>query len=168
MFEIFLPYLIGTALGITPEKAPQINEMAEVAEGSGDAVTDRTPEDQTPTGQFTTATEVKPILTATMGSWVAVRNYEGQDLVYFTQLLAWRCGLWDISYGINGAAPDTVLPLEPCHENTNSPNALTDIENFLPYIALPENSVESVTVQLTLDDGSVMSNSYERTAIQMP
>ncbi len=168
MFEIFLPYLIGTALGITPEKVPENNEMATVSAGSGDAVTTRTPEDQTPTGQFTTATEVKPILTATIGSWVAVRNYEGQDLVYFTQLLAWRCGLWDISYGLNGAPPDQVLPLEPCHENTNSPNALTDVANFLPYITLPENSVESLTVQLTLDDGTVMSNTYERPQIQMP
>ncbi len=168
MFEIFLPYLIGTALGIAPEKATDNNEIAEIADSSGDVVMDRTPEDQTPTGQFTTATEVKPILTATMGSWVAVRNYEGQDLLYFTQLLAWRCGLWDISYGLNGAAPDQPLALEPCHENTNSPNALTDVANFLPYVTLPENSVESVTVQLTLDDGSVMINTYDRPAIQMP
>ncbi len=168
MFEIFLPYLIGTALGISPQSAPENNEMASVGDGSGDVAMERTPEDQTPTGQFTTATEIKPILNATMGSWVAVRNWEGQDLVYFTQLLAWRCGIWDISYGINGADPDQVLPMEPCHEGTNSPNALTDIENFLPYVVLPENTVENLTVQLTLDDGSVLINSYDRPAIQMP
>lgn len=168
MFEIFLPYLIGIALGVSPQNAPQNNEMATIGEGSGDTVVDRTPEDQTPTGQFTTATEVRPILDATSGSWVAVRNYEGQDLVYFTQLLAWRCGIWDISYGINGSPTDNVFPMEPCHENTNSPNALTDVANFLPYITLAENSVQSLSVRITLDDGSVLTQSYDRPAIQMP
>ena len=128
----------------------------------------RTPDPQVPTGQFTTAVEVKPILGMTQSSWVAVRLYEGQDLLYFTQLLAWRCGLWEVRYGLNGAPATEVFPLEPCHEGTAQPNALTDIENYLPYITLPAESVTDVTVELHYDDGTVASASFDRPAILMP
>ena len=163
MFELFLPYLIGMALGISPADGDGPATMTEAP-----AAQDRAPEDQTPTGQFTTATEIRPILLATTGNWAAVRNWEGQDLVYFTHLLAWRCGLWEIRYGVNGDAADTVLPMEPCHTDTGTPNALTDVENFLPYIGLPENSVEALTITIVYDDGQEQTESFDRARIQMP
>ena len=162
MLEFFLPYVIGAALGIAPEggeaASPDVAVSAEA----------RAPEDQTPTGQFTTAGEIKPIIGMTKGSWVAVRNYNGQDLLYFTHLMAWRCGMWEVRYGINGAAATEIMALEPCHSDTNAPNALADVENFLPYIVLPENSVESVVVAITFDDGTTDTATFERSAIQMP
>jgi len=165
MFELYLPYLIGLAMGITPP-----------GDGAQQAVTDQPvaltvnqeAEDQTPTGQFTTATEVKPILGMTKGNWVAVRNYEGQDLLYFTHLMSWRCGLWDVRYGLNGAAATETLAMEPCHLDSNSPNSMTMVEEYLPYISLPENSVESVTIAITYDDSTVETASFERAAIQIP
>ena len=116
---------------------------------------------------FTTAAEVKPILTATRGQWVAIREYDGKDLVYFTNLLAWRCGLAQVAWGINGGAPETVMPMEPCHEGEAQPNALK-MEEVLPYAEAPLGSIASLTVAVTFDDGSVETASYERKAVLMP
>jgi hypothetical protein len=115
---------------------------------------------------FTTAAEVKPILTATKPSWIAVREYDGRDLVYFTNLLAWRCGVSDITYTVNGGAA-TPLEMEPCHEDTAQPNALL-METVLPYVTLPLSSVEKVGVTVTFDDGSTEVGDYERKAVLMP
>ena len=163
-----VPFIIGTAFGITPDQGdgPAATETAAIAAPASPA-SDRAPEDQTPTGQFTTATEVRPILEMTQANWVGVRNWEGQDLVYFTHLLSWRCGLWDISYAINDGAL-TSLEMEPCHTDTNSPNALINVAEMLPYIALEENSVESVRVVLTFDDGAVQEAVFPRAMVQMP
>ncbi|MEO8241229.1 MAG: hypothetical protein ABI832_02895 [bacterium] len=113
---------------------------------------------------FTTAAEVKPILTATKPNWIAVRPYDGRDLLYFTNALAWRCALTEIRYGVNGAPAETVLPMEPCYEAEATPNALK-MESILPYVALPIGSVQSVSVEVTYDDGSKDLADYQRDAV---
>ena len=118
---------------------------------------------------FTTAAEVKPILTATQASWIAVRPYDGHDLLYFTNALAWRCALTEIRYGLNGAPADTVLPMEPCYEGEAAPNALKMIATDPPiYLTLPLDQVQSVAVVLLFDDGSELAAEYARAAILMP
>lgn len=116
---------------------------------------------------FTTAAEVRPILEATKASWVAVREFDGKDLLYFTQVLSWRCGLSEIRYGLNGAAATEVLAMEPCHKDTAAPNALT-MDSGTIYLSLPLQSVQSVVVQLYLNDGAVMDAQYERKSVLMP
>ena len=128
----------------------------------------REPEPQVPTGKFTTAVEVRPILGMTKQNWVAVRLYNGNDLVYFTHLLAWRCGLWEIRYSVNNSDDVQSFPMEPCHEDTAQPNAMTDVANFLPYVTLPPESVESIYVELVMDDGTTDFAVFQRQAVLLP
>ena len=122
-------------------------------------------EDQAPTGRFLTATEVRPILAATRANWIALRDWEGQDLLYLTHLLAWRCGLHQIEYGVNGG-PMQVFPLPPCHDGP-APAALLP-EDGLPYVAYPGGSVASVQIRLLYDDLGGEEASFDRAAVMMP
>jgi len=182
MFELFLPYMLATAMGIAPDPgaAPLASETAEALvpdtadakgkggeEAAGAVAGAREPETQSATGRFTTAIEVKPILTATKPQWVAVREYDGQDLLYFTNLLAWRCGLWEVRYGLNGAPPDTILPIEPCDEDTAQPNAMVDTNATL-YITAPLGSIESIDIEIDYDDGTMDAAIFARQSVLMP
>ncbi len=115
---------------------------------------------------FTTAAEVKPILMATKANWIAVRDYDRQDLLYFTNLLAWRCGVSHVFYAVNEADP-VELDMEPCHEGTAQPNALL-MDQALPYVTLPQGSVQTVTVGVVFDDDSHEAASFERKAVLIP
>lgn len=111
---------------------------------------------------FTTAGEVRPILDMTRGSWIALRESGGKDLVYFTHLLAWRCGLSEIRYGFNGAAPSNTFKMEACHEGSTQPNALSSDH---VYVSQPAGSVKEVRVQLVYDDGSREEATFRRADI---
>ena len=123
-------------------------------------------EPQVATGRFTTATEVKQILSATRANWVAVRDYGGQDLVYVTQILSWRCGLAGLRIALNDGAAEE-WPLPPCHEDTATPNALL-AEDGLPYRAFPAGSVARLSVELIYDDLTRDSATFDRAAVLMP
>ena len=123
-------------------------------------------EPQEPTGKFTTAVEVKPILEATQGSWVAVREWEGQDLVYVTHLWAWRCGLVQIEVSIN-AGPFQVWPMPACHADTAAPNAILE-EDGLPYATFPLHSVIELSVRITYDDLSTGMVAFPRADVMTP
>lgn len=115
---------------------------------------------------FTTAAEVKPILTATKPSWIAVREFDGQDLLYFTNLLAWRCGVASVSYAVNNGAT-MPLEMEPCHADTAQPNDLL-METIQPYVRLPLASIATVSVTVTFDDDSTETGTYERKSVLTP
>ncbi len=131
-----------------------------------DTKTARPPEPQIASGKFTTALEVKPILTATKASWVALRDYDGQDLLYFTQIESWRCGLFEIRYSVNGAA-EKIWDMEPCYLDTRQPNVMK-LEDHLPYIRLIGGSVETVKITLYYDDGTSDTATFSRNQILMP
>jgi len=113
--------------------------------------------------QFTTAAEVRPMLEAIRTRWIAVREYDGQDLLYFTNLLAWRCGLEEIYYSVNGDA-EVRWDGEPCYDDEAVPNAQKDVEK-LPYVGFPLGSVNSVSVRIEYDDGGTDSQGFVRSDI---
>ncbi|MCK4862164.1 MAG: hypothetical protein KAS85_09660 [Rhodobacteraceae bacterium] len=115
----------------------------------------------------TTTAEVKPILTMIKGMWVAVREYDGNDLLYFTMLESYRCGLDEVKYGINSDVPDQVWEQETCYVDEAAPNAMK-MEDGLPFITLELGSIETVIVEITYDDGTTDTETYERSAIMTP
>jgi len=115
--------------------------------------------------QMVDAAQIRPILDATKNNWVAVREWGGQDLVYFTHLLTWRCGLTKIQYSINSMAADMNWPFVPCDETSSNPMALPDDQKIYGNFAL--NSVQSITVKITYDDGAQDTVTFQRAAIQI-
>lgn len=113
--------------------------------------------------QFTTAEEVRPMLDFTRDDWVSLREFDGDDHLIFTHILAWRCGIDRIGYAVNGAERER-LAVEPCYEGETRPNAFKD-KDILPYVAFASGSVETVTVWLTYDDGTTDKEEYGRKAI---
>ncbi len=120
-----------------------------------------------PAQSQTSAADVKPILTMIKGMWVSVREYDGNDLLYFTMLESYRCGLDGVKYGINTDVADQVWEQETCYMDEAAPNAMK-MEDGLPYITLDLGSVESVVVEITYDDGTTDTETYQRAAIMTP
>lgn len=125
----------------------------------------REAEDQTPTGKFLTAGEVRPILEATKANWIGVREFNGQDLVYFTHLMSWRCGLYEVQYSINGG-PAQVFPIPECPPDIA--NAMAIPEGAEVYITQPLGSVDTVDVTLLYDDLGTDTVRFERDAVKLP
>lgn len=113
--------------------------------------------------QFTTAEEVKPMLDFTRADWVSLREYNGDDQLLFTHVLAWRCGIDRISYAVNDGKRQR-LKVEPCYEGETRPNDFKD-KDILPYVTFGKGAVKTVTVWLNYDDGSTDKEGYKRKAI---
>ena len=96
----------------------------------------------------------KTALEATKRNWVAFRNYNGRQLVYFTHLMSWHCAITSIRYRYNGENDWNTWPVPECNED-------------LPYAVNPETdklyerfklgAIKTVTVEVTLKDGQVLS-----------
>ena len=107
--------------------------------------------------------QIRMILESTKGNWIAIRLYGGQDLLYFTHLESWRCGLEQVRFGINGAAPETVHQIADC--DPDNPFAVP--ADHAIYETFPAESLNSVTVEVTYKDGVVASEAFERAAVRI-
>ena len=148
---------------LAPQPAPQADAPPAFLAPTGPTLV---AEPQVPSGKFTTATEVKPILAATKANWIAIRLYEGVDYLYVTQIWSWRCGLVQMRVGVNGG-PLEVWPLPPCHEEFSTPNAVLDGDGN-PLRMYPPNSIATVDVEVTFDDLSTDHAQFARGSVLMP
>ncbi len=106
-------------------------------------------------GQGTLGQE-KQILPMINASWVAFRDWDGKQLIYFTTVLAYHCGLSEVRYSLDSDALDQRFPLPAC--DRQRPNDIDPVANP-PYIALPQGAAKEIVVQLVYSDGAV-SNAY--------
>lgn len=116
--------------------------------------------------QMTTPEQVRPILEMTKNNWVAVRRWEGKDLLYFTHLETWRCALTEIRYALNDG-PAEVYAFEPCSKGQGSPAPIT-AEDHLPYRAFPIDSIETVDIKITYADSLISHAQFARADVEIP
>jgi uncharacterized caspase-like protein len=91
----------------------------------------------------------RKILDMTATSWLSFREFNGL-LVYYTQLMSYRCAIREARVGIDNAVPDKVLKMPPC--DPRDPSVIPS--DAVPYLKLPP-ATKSVSVELTYRDGSV-------------
>src|SRR6202140_260436 len=91
----------------------------------------------------------RKILDMTATSWLSFREFNGL-LVYYTQLMSYRCSIREARIGIDTAVPDKVLKMPPC--DPRDPSVIP--HDSLPYLKLAP-STQFVSVELTYRDGSV-------------
>jgi hypothetical protein len=91
----------------------------------------------------------RKILDMTATSWLSFREFNGL-LVYYTQLMSYRCAIREARIGIDTAVPDKVLKMPPC--DLRDPNAIP--VSAQPYLKLAATT-QFVSVELTYRDGSV-------------
>jgi hypothetical protein len=91
----------------------------------------------------------RKILDMTATSWLSFREFNGL-LVYYTQLMSYRCAIREARVGIDSAVPDKVLKMPPC--DPRDPSAIP--HDAQPYLKLAP-STQFVSVELTYRDGSV-------------
>jgi TolA-binding protein len=100
-----------------------------------------------PSGEL--AAGSKQILEQLWTSWVEFDSGGNTGLLYFTQLLSYRCGIKEVRYSLDGSEPDTVFDMPPCDEK--DPYAIPyEAKTFLKV----GKGVKSVSVQVTYSDDS--------------
>ncbi len=98
-------------------------------------------------------------LTATSDQWIAFRNYDGRQWIYFTGIVTWHCALKQVLYSVNSEDLDQIFPLPECNEQT--PYSI-DPERDPVYVNMKLGSAETVAVQIVFADGTKSEiNSYQ-------
>lgn len=102
-------------------------------------------------GAMMAPAQMRAALEATAGQWLAFRNWDGKQLVYFTHLVSWKCGIAEVRYQVNGQGGAEHFPLPAC--DPQMPFNV-DAEKDAIYLTFAAGTVREITVQLTYADGS--------------
>lgn len=89
----------------------------------------------------------KQILDQFWTSWIAFDAGGNHGLVYFSQMLSYRCAIKAVHYSLNGAALDKEIKMPPCDKK--DPYAIP--YDYQPYFKVAD-SVKSMAVQVTYTD----------------
>ncbi|TIU36249.1 MAG: methyl-accepting chemotaxis protein, partial [Mesorhizobium sp.] len=92
--------------------------------------------------------ENKQILDQFWTSWIAFDSGGNRGLVYFTQMLSYRCAIKEVHYSLNGSALDKEIKMPPC--DAKDPYAIPS--DYQPYFKVKDD-VKSMAVQVTYTDG---------------
>ncbi|MGH1367336.1 MAG: hypothetical protein ACRBCL_01875 [Maritimibacter sp.] len=109
--------------------------------------------------------ETRQVVEVVKPNWIAVRAYDGQDLLYFTTLISWRCGIDKIMYSVNGG-PEKRYKAEECYVDEAVPGAIK-AQDILPYVTFDLDFVQTVEVRVVFGDGSEMRESFARQDISI-
>ena len=71
----------------------------------------------------------KQVLDQFWTSWIAFDASGNTGLVYFTQMLSYRCGIKEVRYSLNGDALDKTIDMPPC--DAKDPYAIPN--DYMPY-----------------------------------
>ena len=94
--------------------------------------------------------QLKMMAEAAKAQWVAFRNWDGKQWIYFTIPVTYHCGLTEIRYSLNGADLAERWPVPAC--NAQMPFNV-DPQKDQIYLALDPGTVSSVSLQLVYADG---------------
>ena len=95
--------------------------------------------------------QLKMMAEAAKAQWVAFRNWDGRQWIYFTIPVTYHCGLTEIRYSLNGTDLTERWPVPEC--NAQMPFNV-DPEKDQIYLALAPGAVSSVSLQLVYADGT--------------
>lgn len=94
---------------------------------------------------------------------LAFKEDGDQDVIYFTAILAWRCGVQELYYGLNDDLAVTQFPLEPCYRELRNPNTNKEMGTTFPFfIKVPKGSAQKVKLRVIYEDGTGASFESER------
>ncbi|TJV72342.1 MAG: methyl-accepting chemotaxis protein [Mesorhizobium sp.] len=93
--------------------------------------------------------ENKQILDQFWTSWIAFDSGGNRGLVYFTQMLSYRCAIKEVHYSLNGTTLDKEFKMPPC--DAKDPYAIPS--DYQPYFKVKDD-VKSMAVQVTYTDGT--------------
>ena len=95
--------------------------------------------------------QLKMMAEAAKDQWVAFRNWDGRQWIYFTIPVTYHCGLREIRYSLNGKDLGERWPVPAC--NAQMPFNV-DPQKDKIYLAFEPGAVGAVSLQLVYADGT--------------